>query len=98
MCHYGAVEGMGRLPGEARDAINKWIADGLSTGVGIFEGMPFQLTLFNNQPIQENFKAFLDFTKGYRDLPESGKLEVSLISDFSLDNETGNRYRLKGGL
>jgi hypothetical protein len=74
------------FPLEARDAINKWIADGLSTGVGIFEGMPFQLTLFNNQPIQENFKAFLDFTKGYRDLPESGKLEVSLITDFSLDN------------
>ena len=74
------------FPLEARQSINKWIADGLSSGVGIFEGMPFQLTLFNNQPIQENFKAFIDFTNGYRDLPEDGKVDVGIISDFSLDN------------
>ena len=74
------------FPLEARDAINKWIADGLTNGVGIFEGMPFQLTLFNNQPIQENFKAFIDFTNGYKDFPEDGKVEVSIIKDDSLDN------------
>jgi len=74
------------FPLEARDAINKWIADGKNNGVGIFEGMPFQLTLFNNQPIQENFKAFIDFTNGYKDLLEEGKVEVSIIKDNSLDN------------
>lgn len=74
------------FPLEARDSINQWISNGMSGGVGIFEGMPFQLTLFNNQPIQENFKAFIDFTNGYQDLPEDGKVEVSIIKDDSLDN------------
>jgi len=74
------------FPLESRDAINKWISDGLSNGVGIFEGMPFQLTLFNNQQVEEDFKAFLDFTNGYRDFPEDGKVEVSVIKDDSLDN------------
>jgi hypothetical protein len=48
--------------------------------------MPFQLTLFNNQPIQENFKAFIDFTNGYQDLPEDGKVNIGIIPNFSLDN------------
>ena len=74
------------FPLEARDLVNKWISDGLTNGVGIFEGMPFQLTLFNNQPIQEEFKAFLDFTNGYKDFPEDGKVDVSVIKDDSLDN------------
>ena len=74
------------FPLEAREAINEWIARGLTNGVGIFEGMPFQLTLFNNQPIQENFKAFIDFTNGYQDLPEDGKVNIGIIPNFSLDN------------
>tara|TARA_R110000796_G_scaffold78436_2_gene174881 strand:+ start:1232 stop:3004 length:1773 start_codon:yes stop_codon:yes gene_type:complete len=77
------------FPLEARDSVNKWISDGLTNGVGIFEGMPFQLTLFNNQPIQEEFKAFLDFTNGYKDFPEDGKVDVSVIKDDSLDNFFG---------
>ena len=77
------------FPLEARDSVNKWITDGLTNGVGIFEGMPFQLTLFNNQPIQEEFKAFLDFTNGYKDFPEDGKVDVSVIKDDSLDNFFG---------
>tara|TARA_R110000751_G_scaffold46884_3_gene105086 strand:+ start:6944 stop:8716 length:1773 start_codon:yes stop_codon:yes gene_type:complete len=74
------------FPLEARDLVNKWISDGLMNGVGIFEGMPFQLTLFNNQQLQEEFKAFLDFTNGYKDFPEDGKVDVSVIKDDSLDN------------
>ena len=77
------------FPLEARDSVNKWISDGLTNGVGIFEGMPFQLTLFNNQTIQEEFKAFLDFTNGYKDFPEDGKVDVSVIKDDSLDNFFG---------
>ena len=60
------------FPLESRDSINKWISDGLSNGVGIFEGMPFQLTLFNNQQVEEDFKAFLDFTNGYKDFTQDG--------------------------
>ena len=32
---------------ESRQAINDWILSGTSGGVGIFEGMPFDLNLFN---------------------------------------------------
>lgn len=71
---------------EARDAINQWIEDGRSSGVGIFEGMPFELTLFNNEPLQEHFKAFIDFTNNYNDLIEDGKVSVSIMKDGGLDN------------
>ena len=33
---------------EARKFINEWIEKGTNGGVGIFEGMPFDLNLFNN--------------------------------------------------
>lgn len=71
---------------EARDAILQWVEDGKNGGPGIFEGMPFQLTLFNNLPVQENFKAFIDFTNGFRDLVEDCRADVSIIKDDGLDN------------
>ena len=73
------------FPLEARDIVNKWISDGLINGVGIFEGMPFDITLFNNQAIQHSFKSFIDFTNGYKDFKEDGKVSVSVIRDNSLD-------------
>jgi len=74
------------FPLESREAINKWISDGLTNGVGIFEGMPFLLRLFNNQPQTEDFKAFIDFTNGYKDLLQDGKVSVSIMKDRGLDN------------
>lgn len=71
---------------EARKIINDWIDGGLSGGVGIFEGMPFDLNLFNNNPLTENFKAFLDFTNDYNDRPDDGVLSVSIIKDESIEN------------
>ena len=73
------------FPLEARDIVNKWISDGLISGVGIFEGMPFDITLFNNQAVQHSFKSFIDFTNGYKDFKEDGKVSVSVIRDNSLD-------------
>ena len=70
---------------ESRESINQWIADGLTSGVGIFEGMPFGLTIYNKTSNQ-TFKAFLDFTKDYQDFIDDGKLKVSIIKDNSLDN------------
>jgi hypothetical protein len=61
---------------EARKAINDWIAQGTSGGVGIFEGMPFDLNLFNNNPLTKNFKAFIDFRENYNDRPDDGELSV----------------------
>ena len=71
---------------EAKQVILNWIQNGMTGGVGIFEGMPFQLTLFNNQAVQHNFKAFLDFTNGLVDLTEDGRLDVSIIPDNGLEN------------
>lgn len=71
---------------EAREAIKEWIDQGMTGGVGIFEGMPFQLTLFNNTTVEENFKAYIDFTTGLVDLIDTGRLDVSLIKDEGIEN------------
>lgn len=71
---------------EARKAVNKWITDGTSSGVGIFEGMPLDLNLFNNNPLTRNFNAFIDFTNDYRDFPDDGEVTISIIKKDGLDN------------
>jgi len=75
-----------RFPLEARVIINKWVTDGLLTGVGIFEGMPLDLSVYNNSSVQHNFKSFIDFTKGYKDFLEEGILDVGVIKNNSVDN------------
>jgi len=75
-----------QFPLEARQAILQWIRNGLTGGVGIFEGMSFQMTLFNNQSTQENFISYLDFTNGYKDLLEDQRVNVSLIKKDGLDS------------
>jgi hypothetical protein len=72
--------------GEARLLIKEWVANGLNGGVGIFEGMPFQITLFNNTVLKENFTAYLDFTNDFAEFTDDGKLSVSLIKDKGLNN------------
>ena len=71
---------------ESRKAINDWILGGTSGGVGIFEGMPFDLNLFNNNPLTKNFKAFIDFTNSYNDQPDDGVVSVSIIKDDSIQS------------
>lgn len=72
---------------EARKSILKWITDGNGGGgVGIFEGMPFTLELFNNQPQIETFNHFLDFSKGLKDFMDEGRLDVSLVKDGGMDH------------
>ena len=72
---------------ESRKAINDWILGGTYGGVGIFEGMPFDLNLFNNNPLTKNFKAFIDFTNNYNDQPDDGVVSVSIIKDDSFRQE-----------
>lgn len=74
-----------QFPLESREFINDWIQNGLNGGVGIFEGIPFDITLFNNQQVQENFKSFIAFTEGYTDFLEDGVVETSIIKDDGLD-------------
>jgi hypothetical protein len=72
--------------GTARERINNWIANGMNGGVGIFEGTPFKLTLFNNTPNQDSFSSYIDFTNDYKDLLERGTISTKLIADKGLDN------------
>jgi len=72
--------------GAARVRINNWIANGMNGGVGIFEGTPFKLTVFNNTPVQEGFSSYIDFTNDYKDLLERGTITTKLIADKGLDN------------
>ena len=66
---------------EAREFILEWIKSGR-----IFEGMPFKLTLRNINSKVFTFDSMIDFTLGYRDLIEDGKIEVSLSDPAGLDN------------
>lgn len=61
---------------EARTAIKNWIASGR-----IFEGMPIEITLFNNQPQTETFVSLLNFVEGYQDFPDDGKLNVAVTKE-----------------
>lgn len=67
--------------GEARQIILDWIAQGR-----IFEGLPLEITVFNNQPQESTFRSILEFTKGYVELPDNGKIEVALDKERSLIN------------
>lgn len=72
----------------AREIILQWIANG-----NIFEGLPLNITLFNNKPVQENFKSVLNFTELINDFPNDGTLEVAIQKERGLisffDNISG---------
>jgi len=70
------------FPLEAREAILNWFHN----GVGGFEGMPFELILYNNQAQQKSFKSFLDFTSNYQELLEDGRVAVGTIKEDSIDD------------
>ena len=42
--------------------INKWLSDGLTSGVGILEGMPFSCEVERNGVIESVFTGYLDLT------------------------------------
>jgi hypothetical protein len=70
----------------ARQTINQWVANGLSNGVGIFEGIPFEIQVFNNTALQKNFKGYLDFTRDFKDFQQDGNLSAAVFKDKGLDN------------
>jgi len=70
------------FPLEARNAVFNWFHGAL----GAFEGMPFELILYNNQSQQISFKAFLDFYSNYEELTFDGKVNTSLLKEDSIDN------------
>jgi len=72
----------------ARKLINEWVADGMTTGVGIFEAIPFEIQVFNQQ-LTKSFKGYLDFTKDFKDFQDDGNLAISVFKAKSLDNFFG---------
>lgn len=67
---------------EARNVVNDWFHG----NIGGFEGMPFELILYNNQSQQVSFKAFLDFYSNYEELLEDGKINTSIVKEESIDD------------
>lgn len=47
---------------ENAEVINKWITDGLTSGVGVFEGVPFHIEVERNGVIETPFNGYLDLT------------------------------------
>ncbi len=70
------------FPLEARDSIFDWFHDGAKC----FEGMPFELILYNNQSQQVSFKAFLDFYSNYEELINDGIINVNTLKEDSVDD------------
>jgi hypothetical protein len=48
--------------------IRNWIRNGLTGGVGIFEGMPFKIQILNTNNIYDSFEGYLDLTDEYSEI------------------------------
>ena len=48
--------------------IRNWIRNGLTGGVGIFEGMPFKVQILNTNNIYDSFEGYLDLTDAYSEI------------------------------
>ncbi len=70
------------FPLEAKKAIEDWFHG----PIGGFEGMPFELVLYNNQSQQVSFKSILDFYTDYEELLEDDRVNVSLLKEDGIDN------------
>ena len=69
------------FPLEARDKVFNWFHSGKA-----FEGMPFELILYNDQAQQISFKSFLDFTKNYQELLQDGRVSVGILEEDSVED------------
>jgi hypothetical protein len=67
---------------EAKQAIQDWF----NGPIGGFEGMPFELILYNNQAQQVSFKAFLDFYSNYEELENDGRVNTTIIKEEGIDD------------
>jgi len=64
--------------GNARTEVLNHIADGLTGGVGIFEGLPLSIRAFNANTDLIVFNGYLDLTDGYIDNDADNSLKVTL--------------------
>ena len=69
-----------------RDLINQHIANGLTGGVGIFEGLPFNIQSYNNESSSYILNGHLATYDDYEDFPEVGRCSVKVVQDESKEN------------
>ncbi len=61
---------------ENSDIINKWITDGLNSGVGVFEGIPFRVEVIRNGVIEVPFNGYADLTQAAKFSPNRSTLRA----------------------
>ena len=58
--------------------IAQHIENGMSGGVGIFEGLPFEITTFNALSSFNSFKGYLDLSDEFEELQAAGKVKAKI--------------------
>lgn len=71
---------------EEAKKIRDYITAGLSGGAGIFEGIPFSLTVDNKSNSYLAFNGFIDLTDGFIDDVESNKVRCKIKKDNGLNS------------
>lgn len=66
------------LIGDAMQAVRNVISEGLSGGVGIFEGVPAKITVFNKSNESVAFDGYINLTEDYREELHNGRIFVTL--------------------
>lgn len=66
--------------------ILQYIQSGKNGGTGIFEGMPFQIFVFNNSSERIAFDGYLDLTEGLQIIEHEQKIICRLIKKEGLNN------------
>jgi hypothetical protein len=66
--------------------IRKFISNGMNGGVGIFEGMPFNLSVKNKDNQYNAFKGFLDLTDTFIDDVENNRVKCKVSKDNGLNS------------
>lgn len=81
---------------ENNDIIHKWITDGLTTGVGVFEGIPFRIEVERKgKPIEIPFDGYLDLSDGLVSSRTFSK--VKSVENYSVDwlNDVADGFSLE---
>jgi len=70
---------------EELQKIRQHIENGLSGGMGIFEGLPFAIQLKNKNNSYSAFRGHLDLTDGYEDLVQLDQVRAKMRKDEGLN-------------
>lgn len=66
--------------------IRDYITNGLNGGVGIFEGIPFNIETFNKDSSKSAFNGFLDLSDNFEDLDSVPKVKAKIMKENGLNS------------